>query len=78
MASVPDPTGSLGFRFDETIDSIEAAARSYGYVLERWRLPWSEQAEEAGPKLADEKESPPPEGEATGPAKSGSPLKPRG
>ena len=40
---------SLGFRFDETIDSIEGAARAYGYVLERWRLPASEQAENAKP-----------------------------
>jgi hypothetical protein len=39
IAAVPDPKSSLGFRFDETIDSIEEAARVYGYVLERWRLP---------------------------------------
>ena len=49
LAAVPDPSASLGFRFDETIDSIEGAARAYGYVLERWRLPASEPAENARP-----------------------------
>ncbi len=41
LAAVPDPSASLGFRFDATIDSIQGAARTYGYVLERWRLPGS-------------------------------------
>ncbi len=50
LATVPDPTASLGFRFDETIDSIEGAARVYGYVLERWRLPSSERPEKAKPE----------------------------
>ncbi len=50
LSTVPDPTASLGFRFDETIDSIEAAARAYGYVLERWHLPSSEPPEKVMPE----------------------------
>jgi hypothetical protein len=55
VASVPDPSASLGFRLDETIDSIAAAAQVYGYVLERWRLAWSEQRAHAGPDVPSEK-----------------------
>ena len=40
---VPDPVEtSLSFRFDETVDSIERALQTRGYILERWRLPWSD------------------------------------
>ena len=51
LVTVPNPSGSLGYRFDETIESIERAARPYGYVLERWRLPWSEQPEHSKPEV---------------------------
>jgi hypothetical protein len=63
LAAVPDPSASLGFRFDETIDSIEEAARVYGYVLERWRLPWSEQPLRATPEVPSEKKSQPRSGD---------------
>jgi hypothetical protein len=43
VATVPDPVEtSLSFRFDESVDSIERALATRGYVLERWRLPWAE------------------------------------
>ena len=43
VATVPDPVEtSLSFRFDESVDSIERALSTRGYVLERWRLPWAE------------------------------------
>ncbi len=64
VAAVPDPSASLGFRFDETIDSIQGAARSQGYVLERWRLPWSEESESAKPEVTALEDKPGPKPEA--------------
>jgi hypothetical protein len=52
VAIVPDPMhSSLSFRFDETIDAIEAAAGALGYLLERWRRPWAEPRGEEVPKV---------------------------
>jgi hypothetical protein len=65
VAAVPNPSGSLGFRFDETIDSIERAARAYGYVLERWRLPWSESSDQSKPEIASDKKGQPPKRESS-------------
>ncbi len=45
VALVPDPaSSSVSFRFDETLDSIERAAVSHQFVLERWRFPWQMKA----------------------------------
>ena len=76
VAAVPDPSASLGFRFDETIDSIQGAARSHGYVLERWRLPWSEPAQDARHAVASDAEKPEPKPEGTNPAHATAPPSP--
>jgi hypothetical protein len=72
LTAVPDPSASLGFRFDETIDSIEGAARAYGYVLERWRLLSSKQPEHAKAEVGSLKKglSHAPEGPPQQPAAS--------
>jgi hypothetical protein len=41
IATVPDPVNSsVSFLFDQAMDSIELAAGTQSYVLERWRIPW--------------------------------------
>src|SRR5688500_17012000 len=41
IATVADPTDPpLAIDFDRSISAIVAAANSYGYVLERFVLPW--------------------------------------
>src|SRR5689334_8641626 len=41
IATVPDPLDSrFGYNFDSTLDAIQMAIESQGYVLDRYWLPW--------------------------------------
>ena len=53
VATVPDPLDSaLGYQFDRAADALERAVEAYGYVRDRFWLPW--RPDEARADTADE------------------------
>jgi hypothetical protein len=55
IAMVPDPIESgLSLKLDDEIDSIQRAAESEGYVLDRYELPWPTPSERAAKGPASE------------------------